>query len=66
MEKEVCPDPMKPEDCVMPSTPRIEELKHLLARRIVVLDGAMGTMIQKRSLSEADFEGSGLPRIPVT
>ncbi len=41
----------------MPSTPRIEELKHLLARRIVVLDGAMGTMIQKRNLSEADFRG---------
>ncbi len=36
---------------------RIEELKDQLCRRIVVLDGAMGTMIQKRNLSETDFRG---------
>ncbi len=28
-----------------------------LAQRIVILDGAMGTMIQRRGLSEADFRG---------
>ena len=39
-------------------TTRIEELKDRLHRRILVLDGAMGTMIQKRNLSEADFRGT--------
>jgi 5-methyltetrahydrofolate--homocysteine methyltransferase len=33
------------------------ELRHLLAQRIVILDGAMGTMIQEHKLSEADFRG---------
>ncbi|MYC27234.1 MAG: methionine synthase [Nitrospira sp. SB0662_bin_26] len=41
----------------MNPTTRIEELKDRLQRRIVVLDGAMGTMIQKQNLSEADFRG---------
>ena len=34
-----------------------ETLDALLARRILVLDGAMGTMVQRRRLSEADFRG---------
>jgi 5-methyltetrahydrofolate--homocysteine methyltransferase len=34
-----------------------EPLRRLFAERIAVLDGAMGTMIQARSLSEADFRG---------
>jgi 5-methyltetrahydrofolate--homocysteine methyltransferase len=33
-------------------------LSRLLAERILVLDGAMGTMIQRRQLSEADFRGA--------
>src|SRR6185312_4910956 len=33
------------------------ELERLLAERILVLDGAMGTMIQGRKLEEADFRG---------
>ena len=33
-------------------------LSSALARRILVLDGAMGTMIQRYRLSEADFRGS--------
>ena len=33
------------------------EFVRLLTRRIVVLDGAMGTMIQRHKLSEADFRG---------
>ena len=51
---------MKPEDEIhgMSPTTRIEELKDRLHRRILVLDGAMGTMIQKRNLSEADFRGT--------
>ena len=34
-----------------------DTLTDLLGRRILVLDGAMGTMIQRRKLSEADFRG---------
>jgi 5-methyltetrahydrofolate--homocysteine methyltransferase len=32
-------------------------LRSLLRRRILILDGAMGTMIQRHALSEADFRG---------
>jgi 5-methyltetrahydrofolate--homocysteine methyltransferase len=39
-------------------------LQELLSRRILVLDGAMGTMIQRRGLSEADFRGSRFERHP--
>ena len=34
------------------------ELRALLERRILMLDGAMGTMIQRYRLSEADFRGT--------
>jgi len=34
-----------------------ERLEQLLAQRILLLDGAMGTMIQRHRLSEADFRG---------
>ncbi len=33
------------------------QLKNLLAERILILDGAMGTMIQRYKLSEADYRG---------
>ena len=36
---------------------RAVELPALLARRIVMIDGAMGTMIQRYKLGEADFRG---------
>jgi 5-methyltetrahydrofolate--homocysteine methyltransferase len=36
---------------------RAEAFLNLLARRIVVLDGAMGTMIQRQRLKEAEFRG---------
>jgi 5-methyltetrahydrofolate--homocysteine methyltransferase len=36
---------------------RTIELSKLLDRRILVLDGAMGTQIQARRLSETDFRG---------
>jgi 5-methyltetrahydrofolate--homocysteine methyltransferase len=39
----------------MPAAPH--PLETLLRQRIVVLDGAMGTMIQRRKLSEADYRG---------
>ncbi len=34
-----------------------QRLKELLDRRIVLFDGAMGTMIQREGLDEADFRG---------
>src|SRR5438874_2680078 len=36
---------------------KIHPLEELLHQRIVVLDGAMGTMIQRRKLSEHDYRG---------
>lgn len=36
---------------------RIQALRDALAKRIVVLDGAMGTMIQALKFEEADFRG---------
>jgi 5-methyltetrahydrofolate--homocysteine methyltransferase len=36
---------------------RARELSALLKRRIVIIDGAMGTMIQRYKLTEADFRG---------
>src|SRR3989442_14758355 len=35
----------------------VHPLESLLRERIVVLDGAMGTMIQRHKLSEADYRG---------
>src|SRR2546423_15324888 len=35
----------------------LHPLEALLQERIVLLDGAMGTMIQRRKLSEADYRG---------
>nr|WP_307570599.1 methionine synthase [Pantoea anthophila] len=37
---------------------KIDALYQQLAQRIMVLDGAMGTMIQRYRLAEADFRGS--------
>ncbi len=37
--------------------PRLDVLNQLSAERILVLDGAMGTQIQDRKFSEADFRG---------
>ena len=37
--------------------PDLHPLEKLLRERIVVLDGAMGTMIQRHKLSEADYRG---------
>jgi len=35
----------------------IERLKDILSQRIMLLDGAMGTMIQRNKFEEADFKG---------
>ena len=37
--------------------PTDEDLKDLLKERIVIMDGAMGTMIQQEKLEEEDFRG---------
>ena len=39
---------------------REEELRELLHRRLLVLDGAMGTMLQAHDLKAADFGGPEL------
>ncbi len=41
-------------------TERGRELRELLRQRILVLDGAMGTMLQARNLTAADFGGPAL------
>src|SRR3569832_863927 len=37
---------------------RAQQLPSILAQRIVILDGAMGTMLQRFRLSEADYRGA--------
>ncbi|MBT5689680.1 MAG: 5-methyltetrahydrofolate--homocysteine methyltransferase, partial [Opitutae bacterium] len=41
----------------MPASRTEVRLKELLAKRILYLDGAMGTMIQRHTLNEDDFRG---------
>ncbi|TAE51899.1 MAG: methionine synthase, partial [Bacteroidetes bacterium] len=42
---------------IQPATTVREQLQSLLQKRILLLDGAMGTMIQRHTLSEEDFRG---------
>jgi 5-methyltetrahydrofolate--homocysteine methyltransferase len=44
---------------------RIRALDSELARRILVIDGAMGTMIQRAELEEPDFRGDRFAESPV-
>jgi 5-methyltetrahydrofolate--homocysteine methyltransferase len=44
--------------------PRYEPLLRELERRILVIDGAMGTLLQARGLSEADYRGERLKDWP--
>lgn len=39
-------------------------LKQIINERVLVLDGAMGTMIQKYNLSEQDFRSERFAKIP--
>ncbi|CAG0914469.1 unnamed protein product [Notodromas monacha] len=43
---------------------RIAELKSSLERKILILDGAMGTMIQRKQLKEEDFRGTQFQDTP--
>ncbi|MGQ0793042.1 MAG: methionine synthase [Deltaproteobacteria bacterium] len=47
-----------------PETAAAEILRELLKRRIVILDGAMGTMIQNHKLDEADFRAERFKNHP--
>ena len=46
-------------------TERLKRLERLLSERILLLDGAMGTMIQRHRLTEADFRGERFRDWPV-
>jgi 5-methyltetrahydrofolate--homocysteine methyltransferase len=46
-------------------TERLTRLEQLFAERILVLDGAMGTMIQRHKLTETDFRGERFRDWPV-
>ena len=49
----------------MPPKPDIEHtLARLLSQQILVLDGAMGTMVQRHRLDEADFRGERFKHHP--
>ena len=41
----------------MSDTRRTAALTEALAQRILIIDGAMGTMVQRHQLTEADFRG---------
>ncbi|HZX29686.1 MAG TPA: methionine synthase, partial [Telluria sp.] len=41
-----------------PSSPIETQLREILSRRIMILDGAMGTVIQQYKLTEADYRGA--------
>jgi 5-methyltetrahydrofolate--homocysteine methyltransferase len=43
----------------------VDRLEELLSRRILVIDGAMGTMIQAAGLQESDFRGERFEEHPV-
>ncbi|HET9027643.1 MAG TPA: homocysteine S-methyltransferase family protein, partial [Trueperaceae bacterium] len=40
-------------------------LEHHLKQRVLILDGAMGTMIQRANLTEADFRGARFENHPL-
>jgi 5-methyltetrahydrofolate--homocysteine methyltransferase len=54
-----------PQGASAPGYTRAAALPDLLRQRILIIDGAMGTMIQQEHLSEADFRGSRFADHPV-
>ena len=48
----------------MTNSDRISQLKDALAKRILVLDGAMGSLIQTYRLTEEDFKGDAFAHHP--
>lgn len=57
--------PFSPGIPAMQKTATYKTLEEILARRIMVLDGAMGTMIQARGLGETDFRGERFHDWPI-
>jgi 5-methyltetrahydrofolate--homocysteine methyltransferase len=49
---------------VNPRSDTEKSLRDLLARRILIIDGAMGTMLQREKLTEADFRGERFKNHP--
>ena len=49
----------------MNEKPSAQALRDALKKRVLVLDGAMGTMIQRHPLSEADFRGTRFEHHPL-
>ena len=42
----------------MRTTPRTHDIERIAKNRLLFLDGAMGTMVQRHRLTEADFRGT--------
>lgn len=42
----------------------LEELRQLVQQRILIIDGAMGTMIQRQNLTDADYRGEEFKDFP--
>ncbi|HNN73964.1 MAG TPA: methionine synthase [Leptospiraceae bacterium] len=42
----------------------LQQLREILAKRILVLDGAMGTMVQRYNLTDSDFRGERFKNHP--
>ncbi|MBS1160573.1 MAG: methionine synthase (B12-dependent), partial [Proteobacteria bacterium] len=51
-------------EVIMIQADRTAELSALLQQRLLILDGAMGTMIQRHGLQEADYRGERLQDHP--
>ena len=51
---------------IKPSTVNMPNLKSILKDRIMVLDGAMGTMLQNYAFEEEDFRGKRFADFPVS
>jgi 5-methyltetrahydrofolate--homocysteine methyltransferase len=49
---------------VNPRSDTEKSLRELLARRILIIDGAMGTMLQREKLTEADYRGERFKNHP--
>ena len=50
----------------LPESSAFAPLRQQLAKRILVLDGATGTMIQQYKLSETQYRGSDMPNLSLT
>jgi len=59
------PDAGSPPAAPAAASPVEARLRQLLAQRILIIDGAMGTMIQRQRLGEADFRGERFAGHPV-